>query len=169
MESVKYFTIIWDEGPPEIRTASSLKEIYMSLEQNPEKEYLLVLEGKHKIPQNAIAKIRKDPVGFEIKFNAFKNMPKTNETPEPVSTPIETNERPFVPPPAVTIQEPQYFEEDGIKFKLENGNLYKQVWEDSEDVKIISIKTGKEYIGNQYKCQTKNWKLICQPPTPRNL
>lgn len=162
----KIFTVIYDEGMPEYVTANSLGEIYKRLDMNPDREYLSVIEGKHKIPPGALNKIRKDPVAFEMKFNAFNESKKSGE----VQPPAPSSKTEIIPPPVISavveprpsfvVSEPKYFEEDGIKFKLENDVLYKQTWVDTEDARIISIKTGKPYIGDKYKIQTKQWKRI---------
>lgn len=74
----------------------------------------------------------------------------------------------------------QYFMDDGIQFKIENGILYKKVWEtvkteeyqnnDGQVVKpefqIIVKDTGKKLNSTKYAVQQLIWKPVqAQPPT----
>lgn len=67
-----------------------------------------------------------------------------------------------------SIEPPKFFEESGIKFKLENGKLYKKSWHtiDLEAVntdieyRIKNKTTGKPINSDKYELQKLEWEII---------
>ena len=74
----------------------------------------------------------------------------------------------------------QYFMDDGIQFKIDNGILYKKVWETVQieeyqnnegqmvkpEFQIINKETGKKINSSKYVVQQLIWKSVqTQPPT----
>ena len=175
------FTVLYDDNHQEFHQGSSKMEVLQKLELQGA-DYIEVIDGKLNIPPGAIRKFKNDPMSVllsqikkapEVKPNAAdldpavkakmlefpKGIPKPEEI-KHMETPVVPNETPKVFIPLV-IEEPKFFEEDGIQFKVEsNGKVFKKVWETDQDheTRIVNIKNGKVYAGEQYEVQKLSWK-----------
>ena len=79
---------------------------------------------------------------------------------------IQQMQQPFeAAVPSKPQQETKYFEEAGIKFKLENGCLFKKVWVsvndgDSPEYRILNAKTGKPITADKFRLEKLEWQQI---------
>lgn len=175
------FTVLYDDNHQEFHQGNSKTEVLQKLELQGA-DYLEVIDGKINIPPAAIRKFKDNPMSVllsQVK-KAPTEQPKVEDLdpavkakmldfpegiPKPeevkhMETPVVPNETPkvFIP---TAVEEPKFFEEDGIQFKVEsNGKVLKKVWETDKnnETRIISSKNGKVYLGELYEVQRLTWK-----------
>jgi hypothetical protein len=157
------FTILYDDKPPEFVSGNTIQDIYLNLEQTGT-DYIEVIPGRRNITPEAIKRFKNDPTAAlltQIKDETVKIpskiAPEVPKIPETVINQDSTDIR------RIVINQPtlpQFFEDDGNEYKLENNILYKKVWVDCDSARILQSKTGKPYTGNAYKVQTQEWKKV---------
>jgi hypothetical protein len=170
------FTIIYDDKPGQIVDGTSIQDIYKRLELSGE-DYVEVIPGRKKIPPAAVKRFNSDPMAVLLsqvtpenssKPKAQKKIipssaPVLNEAVEQPTASIPTpTERVFTPAPVQPVVETQYFEENGIEFKVENNVLFKKTWVDidEKEVRIINKASGKKYTGDKYSVQLREWEPL---------
>lgn len=173
------FTVLYDDCHIEHRQAGTKMDLLRELESTGA-DYIEVLDGVKNIPPRAIQNFKNNPMGILL---SQINTPPENIKPKiplPPATPsedvaVQPVEPKIVEAPIEVEQEqverkiqfvkpepPQFFEEDGIKFKVVNGEVFRKSWKKDVDNKarIVNTKTGKEYTGSQYEVEIEDWVSV---------
>lgn len=167
-------------------TVPEYQQVLMKLRGKTGMPQQQVQQNQPMIPQNAVDDMSgKDFLQNSINeaMNVAKGVQKTQEVSNVISEQQfqHAQASPIIQQNIVQ-NKVQYFMDDGIQFKIDNGILYKKVWETVQieeyqnnegqmvkpEFQIIIKETGKKLNSSKYAVQQLVWKPI-QTQSPTNM
>lgn len=154
------YVVICEDGRQEKMNGGSMEEVMEILDKQGT-VYQEIIPGSKGLNEIEMKKMQKDPIRFMAE--GMPDAPPVNPFKGDVSIPIQV---PGTPPPPQKKVEDVLFEENGVKFKISNGMLYKKEWQTlpDDECRIINKGNKKEYKGAQYEVQIQDWFDVVKIP-----